>query len=69
MFAAYSLPAGGENLLSGVEFKPEELFSGNHTMEEVFWLEINSVWLQAAGKLQVSHSYHQDISITDVLSI
>lgn len=69
MFAVYNFPAEGENLLAGVEFKPEELFSVNHTMEEVFWLEINSVWLQAAGKLQVSHLYHQNISITDVLSI
>ena len=69
MFAAYNLPAEGENLLSRVEFKPEELLSVNHTMEEVFWLEINRVWLQAAGKLQVSHLYHQNISITGVLSI
>ncbi|XXG43803.1 hypothetical protein AAC387_Pa01g3759 [Persea americana] len=52
MFAAYNLPAEGENLLSRVEFKPEELLSVNHTMEEVFWLEINRVWLLAAGKLQ-----------------
>lgn len=62
IFAAYNLPTGGENLLAGVDFKPEELFSVNHTMEEVFWLEINSAWFEAAGKLQVSQLYHQKIT-------
>ncbi|KAF3324824.1 bark storage protein A-like protein [Carex littledalei] len=52
-FGEYNVPNGGENLLSGVKFKTEEFYAVGKSMEEVFWLEINSNWLQIAQNLKV----------------
>lgn len=51
-FASYNYPEEGESLLGSIEFKPEEFLSVNRSIEEVFWLEINTAWFQAAGQLE-----------------
>ncbi|XP_077234937.1 bark storage protein A-like [Tasmannia lanceolata] len=51
-FGAYDLPEKGGNLLARVEIKPEEFYSVNNTakLEEVFWLDMNTTWYQAAAE-------------------
>ncbi|ONK58947.1 uncharacterized protein A4U43_C08F1370 [Asparagus officinalis] len=52
-FGEYSIPSVGRNALSGVEFKPEELYSVGKPMEEVFWMQVNPEWYRVAEKLDV----------------
>ncbi|XP_072993396.1 bark storage protein A-like [Typha latifolia] len=52
-FGEYNVPAEGKNLLSTVEFKPEELYSIGQPMKELFWLPVNSRWFQIAEKIEV----------------
>ncbi|XP_058086542.1 bark storage protein A-like isoform X1 [Magnolia sinica] len=51
-FGTYNLPGGGENRLAEVEFKAEEFYCVNRSMEEVFWLEMDTTWFQIAGRLK-----------------
>lgn len=52
-FGAFNVPRKGSNLLGKVEFEPEDFFSSENEMEEVFWLELPGAWYKAAEKLQV----------------
>lgn len=51
-FGAFNFPKEGKNLLSKVLFKPEEMYSVNKSMEEVFWLQVNPTWFQLAEQLK-----------------
>lgn len=53
-FKEYNVPPEGENLLSSVKFKPEELYSEGKPMEQVFWLETNQEWFRVAEQLKVT---------------
>ncbi|XP_058086543.1 bark storage protein A-like isoform X2 [Magnolia sinica] len=55
-FGTYNLPGGGENRLAEVEFKAEEFYCVNRSMEEVFWLEMDTTWFQIAGRLKTAMS-------------
>lgn len=52
-FGEYNVPTHGYNLLSTVEFKPEELYSVGKPMEKVFWVTVNQEWYGLAQKLEV----------------
>lgn len=52
-FGKYNVPTEGQNLLSGVQFKPEELYSAGKSMEEVFWIPVDQEWYAVAERLQV----------------
>lgn len=64
-FGEYNRPNGGENLLSGIKFKTEEFYAVGKSMEEVFWLEINSKWLQIAQNLKVRQAFSLISTETD----
>ncbi|KAL0927539.1 hypothetical protein M5K25_001715 [Dendrobium thyrsiflorum] len=51
-FAAYNAPAEGNNLLSSVVFKSEDLFVDGKPMVEVFWLQMESQWYEIAKQLK-----------------
>lgn len=58
---AFNIPEKGKNLLSSLEFKPEEFFAVGEEMKKVFWLETFPPWFQLARKLQVSLSIHLQV--------
>ncbi|OMO88882.1 hypothetical protein CCACVL1_08144 [Corchorus capsularis] len=51
-FGAFNFPEKGENLLAKIEFTPVQLYSKGKQMEEMFWLPIDSNWLNIAAQLQ-----------------
>ncbi|KAH9320708.1 hypothetical protein KI387_015347, partial [Taxus chinensis] len=52
-FGDYDVPLGNRtNLLSSVVFRPEDFFSENSEMQEIFWLEATQTWLHIARKLE-----------------
>ena len=55
-FGEYNVLKEGKNLLSGVEFKPEELYPVGKPMEQVFWMQVNSEWYRVAEQLEVWQS-------------
>ncbi|KAL6861405.1 hypothetical protein ACP4OV_017105 [Aristida adscensionis] len=52
-FGEYNIPNGGENLLGSLKFRNEELYSVGKSMEEVFWLPVDSAWFNMAEQLKV----------------
>lgn len=52
-FDAFNIQTQSKNLLSGVEFKPEEFYSDGKPMEEVFWMQVNSEWYNVAKQLKI----------------
>ncbi|GLJ12671.1 hypothetical protein SUGI_0195520 [Cryptomeria japonica] len=52
-FGNYDVPVGNKtNLLSNIVFQPEEFFSENSEMQEIFWLEATRKWFYTASKLE-----------------
>jgi hypothetical protein len=47
-------------MLSGLKFKTEEFYAVGKSMVEVFWLEINSKWLQITQNLKVRKLFFFD---------
>ncbi|EEF42359.1 mta/sah nucleosidase, putative [Ricinus communis] len=51
-FGAFNFPEKGDNLLAKIEFTPTQVYSTGKTMEEMFWLPIDSNWFKIAFQLQ-----------------
>ncbi|XP_041012093.1 bark storage protein A-like isoform X3 [Juglans microcarpa x Juglans regia] len=51
-FGAFNLPEKGENLLATIEFTPQQLYSVEKPMEEIFWLPIEPKLFNISTKLQ-----------------
>ncbi|KAF5450692.1 hypothetical protein F2P56_031021 [Juglans regia] len=51
-FGAFNLPVKGENLLAKIEFTPQQLYSVEKPMEEIFWLPIEPKLFNISTKLQ-----------------
>ncbi|KAG7980710.1 hypothetical protein I3843_05G197000 [Carya illinoinensis] len=51
-FGAFNLPEKGENLLAKIEFTPQQLYSVEKPMEEIFWLPIEPKLFNISTKLQ-----------------
>lgn len=54
-FGDFNFPHKGDNLLGMVEFKPQQLYSSEKPMQEVFWLPIEPMWFNIATQLQVCY--------------
>ncbi|KDP27547.1 hypothetical protein JCGZ_20132 [Jatropha curcas] len=50
-FGDFNFPGKGENLLAKIEFTPTQVFSIGKSMEEMFWLPIDSKWFNIASQL------------------
>ncbi|KAF3432656.1 hypothetical protein FNV43_RR23758 [Rhamnella rubrinervis] len=51
-FADFNFPIQGDNLLGKVEFTPQQLYSSEKPMQEVFWLPIDPKWFSIASQLK-----------------
>ena len=53
IIGAFNTPLKGQNLLSNIEFNPEEFFSVGQEMKKIMWMETFPPWFHLAQKLEV----------------
>lgn len=56
-FGDYNFPEEGKNLLGSIEFQPSTLYTPDQK-QTIFWLPINSTWIETATQLQVPFWTH-----------
>ncbi|CAM8988721.1 unnamed protein product [Rhodiola kirilowii] len=51
-FGDYDFPTKGENLLGKIKFTPQQLYTNEKPMQEVFWLAIEPKWFRMAASVK-----------------
>ncbi|CAM8985048.1 unnamed protein product [Rhodiola kirilowii] len=51
-FGDYDFPTKGENLLGKIKFTPQQLYTNEKPMQEVFWLAIEPKWFKMAASVK-----------------